>query len=79
MQNNRIKSLLDNKMGYTGEIKFKFRATDIPISKLTNLYNVGDRIGQLIILPYPKVSFNEVSELQSTDRGDGGFGSTGTK
>ena len=64
---------------YRGEIKFKFRATDIPISKLTKIYNVGDRIGQLIILPYPKVVFEEVDELQSTDRGDGGFGSTGVK
>lgn len=64
---------------YRGEIKFKFRATDIPISKLIKIYNVGDRIGQLIIMPYPKVVFEEVSELQSTDRGDGGFGSTGVK
>lgn len=79
MQNNRIKSLLDNKMNYRGEIKFKFRITDIPVSKLTNLYAVGERIGQLIIMPYPKVTFEEVSELQSTDRGDGGFGSTGIK
>lgn len=64
---------------YRGEIKFKFRATNIPISMRSNLYNVGDRIGQLIILPYPKVEFEEVDELQSTDRGDGGFGSTGVK
>ena len=64
---------------YRGEIKFKFRSTDIPISRLSNLYDVGDRIGQLIILPYPKVVFEEVDELQSTDRGDGGFGSTGVK
>ena len=64
---------------YRGEIKFKFRATFIPISRLTKLYNIGDRIGQLIIIQYPKVEFEEVDELQSTDRGDGGFGSTGVK
>ena len=64
---------------YRGEIKFKFRSTDAPISRLTSLYNVGDRIGQLIIMPYPKVTLEEVDELQSTDRGDGGFGSTGVK
>ena len=41
------------------------------------IYNVGDRIGQIIIMPYPKISFKEVDELSSTDRGEGGFGSTG--
>lgn len=39
-------------------------------------YNVGDRIGQIIIMPYPQVKFIEVDELSSTDRGEGGFGST---
>ena len=39
-------------------------------------YNVGDRIAQIVILPYPKVSFVEVDELSKTDRGTGGFGST---
>jgi dUTP pyrophosphatase len=41
------------------------------------LYEVGDRVGQIIIMPYPQVTFKEVSELSSTDRGEGGFGSTG--
>lgn len=40
-------------------------------------YNINDRIGQLIILPYPKIQFEEVSELSETDRGTGGYGSTG--
>ena len=39
-------------------------------------YNVGDRIAQIVILPYPKVSFVEVDELSETERGNGGFGST---
>ena len=39
-------------------------------------YDVGDRIAQLVILPYPKVSFVEVDELSDTERGTGGFGST---
>ena len=45
----------------------------------TNLkcYNVGDRVGQLIIMPYPQVQFEEVEELSDSDRGEGGFGSTG--
>jgi len=36
----------------------------------------GDRIAQLILLPYLSMDFNEVSELEDTVRGDGGFGST---
>jgi dUTP pyrophosphatase len=39
---------------------------------------VGDKVGQLIILPYPQIQLEEVEELSSTERGDGGFGSTGT-
>lgn len=58
--------------GYRGEIKFRFKY----ISG-TNSYNVGDKIGQLIIMPYPKIEFEEVNELNETERGDGGFGSTG--
>lgn len=41
------------------------------------IYNVGDKIGQLIIMPYPNISFIEVDELTETERGDGGFGHTG--
>lgn len=37
----------------------------------------GDRIAQLIIQPYPQISFTPVKELNSTNRGDSGFGSTG--
>jgi dUTP pyrophosphatase len=39
----------------------------------------GERIAQLIILPYVPIVFNEVNELTDTERGDGGFGSTGKK
>jgi dUTP pyrophosphatase len=37
----------------------------------------GERIGQLMIIPYPTIYLEEVDELSSTDRGEGGFGSTG--
>ena len=37
----------------------------------------GDRIAQLVILPFISVDFNEVEKLDETDRGAGGFGSTG--
>ena len=39
----------------------------------------GDRIAQLIIIPYLSVELEKVKELTETERGDGGFGSTGTK
>ena len=37
----------------------------------------GERIGQVVFIPYINVSFIEVNELEETKRGDGGFGSTG--
>ena len=37
----------------------------------------GERIGQVVFIPYINVSFVEVDELEETERGDGGFGSTG--
>lgn len=43
----------------------------------TSIYEIGDRIGQIIIMPYPTISFLEVDELSSTERADGGFGHTG--
>lgn len=40
-------------------------------------YKVGDRFAQLIIIPYPQVELHEIDELQTTERGTGGYGSTG--
>ena len=59
--------------GYRGEIKFRFKWV-----KDTDRYNIGDRIGQLVVMPYPQVTLIEKEELVETDRGDGGFGSTGS-
>ncbi len=39
----------------------------------------NERIAQLVITPYLTAIFNEVEDLEDTDRGEGGFGSTGTK
>ncbi len=39
----------------------------------------NERIAQLVITPYVQAIFNETAELSDTDRGAGGFGSTGTK
>jgi len=58
--------------GYRGEIMLKFTRPE-----LDSQYKVGDRVGQLIIMPYPQVKFEEVEDLGTTDRGQGGFGSTG--
>lgn len=62
--------------GYRGEVlaKFKRIKTD---SYLSSIYNIGDRIAQLIIMPIPEINFVEVSELSDSDRGAGGYGSTG--
>lgn len=46
-------------------------------TNLEQTINPGDRIAQLVFLPYIQVSFEEVDELNITDRGNGGFGSTG--
>ena len=40
-------------------------------------YKEGDRVGQLIILPYPKIAFEEVKSLPKSERGTGSYGSTG--
>ncbi|MDD6250115.1 MAG: dUTP diphosphatase [Bacilli bacterium] len=40
---------------------------------------VGERIAQLVVAPFYHVEFEEVDELSETVRGEGGFGSTGTK
>jgi dUTP pyrophosphatase len=40
-------------------------------------YKVGDRVGQIMIIPIPTIEFVEVTELSESDRGSGGFGSTG--
>jgi dUTP pyrophosphatase len=61
--------------GYRGEIQFKFRANPSLIN--ARIYHLGDRIGQLIIIPYPGIQFVEVDELSDTERGTSGFGSTG--
>jgi len=61
--------------GYRGEIQFRFKLdSDAPFN---SGYKAGDRIGQLIILPYPTIEPEWSDELSDTARGEGGFGSTG--
>lgn len=40
-------------------------------------YRIGERIGQIIIMPYPQIEFEEVQELSETERGTKGYGSSG--
>jgi dUTP pyrophosphatase len=63
--------------GYRGEIQATFKKTNWLKGDSSDKYVVGDRGSQIIILPYPKVSMVESEELSDTERGDGGFGSTG--
>lgn len=62
--------------GYRGEITFKFKCIQ-NATQFCKPYEVGERVGQLIILPYPSIEFEEVEELTETERGKGSYGSTG--
>lgn len=59
---------------YRGEVTFKFRHTN-PFFRST--YKIGDRVGQIIIMPIPSVKLVESQILNDTDRGENGYGSTG--
>ena len=60
--------------GYRGELQATFKKTN-GLDSLA--YKVGDRIAQIMIIPHPPIEFQEVDELSDTERGEGGFGSTG--
>lgn len=62
--------------GYRGEVKAKFNLINDG-SDMYEVYEVGERIAQLIIIPYPEVVFEEVDTLSDSDRGTGGYGSSG--
>ena len=63
---------------YRGEILVRF---ELPYSGHTggNIPVVGDKVAQLLIIPYPTVHMEEVGELSDSNRGEGGFGSTDKK
>ena len=60
--------------GYRGELQATFKKTN-GLDSLA--YKVGDRIAQIMIIPHPQIEFYEVEELSDSERGEGGFGSTG--
>lgn len=59
--------------GYRGEIMAKFKH----LMSEVKLYGVGDRIAQIIIVPHPYIEFEETEELAQSERGEGGYGSSG--
>lgn len=70
--------------GYRGEIKARFKVDGVmavladkdQVGSLAK-FKKGERALQLIILPYPTIEVEEADELSETERGSGGFGSSG--
>lgn len=87
----KTKWILQNSPGlgdadYRGEYQYRFRAipNDVVFTGVFHVldyecepFQVGDRIGQIYLEEVIPIEFEEVSELPSTNRGTGGFGSTG--
>lgn len=79
----KSKSGLNVKSGITSEGVIDCGYTGSIIVKLYNhtteniWFNKGDKITQLIILPFGSVSIEQVTSLKETERGNNGFGSTG--
>ena len=59
--------------GYRGEIMATFNLKNL----WADIYKVGDRIAQLVIVPVPLIQYAEVEELSETERNTSGHGSTG--
>lgn len=66
---------------YRGEIMLRFKhafVEDYATAKhIVQEYEAGEKIGQLIIMPFPEVEWKETEQLSESERGEGGFGSTG--
>ena len=60
--------------GYTGNLKLRFKLMTEGYTE--KIYNPGDKVGQIMIIPYPEINFIETEIFNETERGDGGFGST---
>lgn len=60
--------------GYRGEVTAVFNLRQ---GESREIYNVGDRIAQLVVVPFAHCEIEETDELSETERGVGGYGSTG--
>ena len=60
--------------GYRGTIQVRFNTNHVGAA---HKYSVGDKVAQMIIMPYPQINPVEVADLSDTHRGEQGFGSSG--
>ena len=73
--------------GYRGELQATFNKLfggeamydEMKVKEIqpNDFYKIGDRVAQIMIIPHPPIEFEEADELSDTERGEGGFGSTG--
>jgi dUTP pyrophosphatase len=73
--------------GYRGELQATFNKVfggegmydEMKVNQIqpNDFYKIGDRVCQIMIIPHPPIEFEQVTQLSETERGDGGFGSTG--
>ena len=81
--NSKQDLLMTNSCGiidssYRGSINFRYKAVRHgEHDGEFKMYSIGDRVGQIIIMPYPQIQFEEVVELETTERGENGFGHSG--
>jgi len=65
--------------GYRGEVEFRYKYTSVnETAEEFDVYDIGDKVGQLVIIPYPQVELIESDDISQTERGEKGFGSTGS-
>jgi len=65
--------------GYRGEVEFRYKYTSVnETAEEFDVYDIGDKVGQLVIIPYPQVELIESDDISQTERGESGFGSTGS-
>lgn len=62
--------------GFRGEIILKYKIVDKDGNYILK-HEIGERVGQIMIMPYPHIELDLVDELSGSNRGIGGFGSTG--
>ena len=73
----RFRVINNNITEVSGAIYNHLGGSNLPSSYPLSVYKVGDKIAQMVVVPLPRLSFTEVENLDDTDRGQGGFGSSG--
>ena len=59
--------------GYIGDIKIRF----YNLNNINDIYSIGDRVGQIMIIERPKIKLIETEYFEETKRNINGYGSTG--